>query len=478
LIYKLFFVKILCGLFIVRTTELRNFNDCYENVIYESQILNLGGLYMDTIFVKGGNQLEGTVKIEGAKNAALPILAGSILATKGKSTLTNIPLLSDVYTMKEVLTHLNMGVSLNEEAQEMQLDATMELNSDTPYEFMSKMRASIVVMGPLLARKGYARIAMPGGCAIGTRPIDLHLKGFKAMGVEIHERGSYLEAFADDMHGADIYLDFPSVGATQNILMAATRADGITTIENAAREPEIVDLANFLNKMGADIVGAGTETIRITGVDQLTGVKHSVIPDRIETGTFMIASALTEGNVFIKDAVSEHNRPLIAKLSEMGTRFVEEGNGLRVIGPKELAPTDVKTMPYPGFPTDMQSPMTVAQLVAKGKSVMRETVFENRFMHMEQLRKMNADFRVDSQSLIINGGNKLQGAEVEVSDLRASAALILAGLISKGITRVVNLKHLDRGYYKFHEKLHALGANIERVNENETAVKKETVLKQ
>lgn len=432
---------------------------------------------MDTILVKGGNRLKGAVEIEGAKNAALPILAGSILATEGESTLTNVPLLSDIYTMKEVLTYLNMNVSLDEEAHEMKLDATMELNSDTPYEFMSKMRASIVVMGPLLARKGYASVAMPGGCAIGTRPIDLHLKGFKAMGVEIHERGSYLEAFAENMHGADIYLDFPSVGATQNILMAATRADGVTTIENAAREPEIVDLANFLNKMGADIVGAGTETIRITGVDQLTAVEHSIIPDRIEAGTFMIASAITEGNVLIEDAVSEHNRPLISKLREMGAQVVEEDNGLRVIGPIELTATDVKTMPYPGFPTDMQSPMTIAQLKANGKGIMRETVFENRFMHMEELRKMNADFKIDAQSLIINGGKKLQGTEVESSDLRASAALILAGLISEGITRVTNLKHLDRGYYKFHEKLQDLGADVERVGSEEPADKKEAVSK-
>lgn len=432
---------------------------------------------MDTILVKGGNRLKGTVGIEGAKNAALPILAGSILATEGESTLTNVPLLSDIYTMKEVLTYLNMKVSLDEEAHEMKLDATMELNSDTPYEFMSKMRASIVVMGPLLARKGYARVAMPGGCAIGTRPIDLHLKGFKAMGVDIHERGSYLEAFAENMHGADIYLDFPSVGATQNILMAATRADGVTIIENAAREPEIVDLANFLNKMGADIVGAGTETIRITGVDQLVAVEHSIIPDRIETGTFMIASAITEGNVLIEDAVSEHNRPLISKLREMGTQIVEEDNGMRVSGSKELAATDVKTMPYPGFPTDMQSPMTIAQLKANGKGIMRETVFENRFMHMEELRKMNADFKIDAQSLIINGGEKLQGTEVASSDLRASAALILAGLISEGITRVTNLRHLDRGYYKFHEKLQELGADVERVSSEETAEEKEPASK-
>lgn len=427
---------------------------------------------MDEILVRSGRKLEGTVEIDGAKNAALPILAASILATEGKNTLTNVPLLSDIYTMEQVLSYLNLDVDFDEENNKMTLDATAELNAETPFEFMSKMRASIVVMGPLLARKGYAKVAMPGGCAIGTRPIDLHLKGFKAMGVEIVEAGSHLEAYADNLHGADIYLDFPSVGATQNILMAATQADGVTTIENAAREPEIVDLANFLNKMGADVVGAGTDTIRVNGVKSMKGVDHPVILDRIESGTFMVAAALTEGNILIKDCVSEHNRPLISKLSEMGTEFIEEEDGLRVIGPKELQPTDVKTLPYPGFPTDMQSPMTVAQLAANGKNIMRETVFENRFMHMEELRKMNADFTVDGRSLIINGGKELQGAEVAATDLRAAASMILAGLTAKGITRVTELKHLDRGYYKFHEKLAKLGADIERVgSEEETEVK-------
>lgn len=421
---------------------------------------------MDKIIVKGGRRLEGTVHIDGAKNAALPILAASILGQDRPSELHNMPLLSDIYLMEKVLNHLTIETQLDQEERVMHIDATGELMSETPYEFMSKMRASIVVMGPLLARTGYAKVAMPGGCAIGTRPIDLHLKGFEAMGVKIKREAGHLEAFADHLHGAEIYLDFPSVGATQNIMMAATMAVGETEIQNAAREPEIVDLANYLNKMGAHIVGAGTETIRIEGVDKLVGTEHTIISDRIEAGTFMVAAAITQGNVLVKDALAEHNKPLMAKLQEMGVKIIEEDEGIRVIGPEELTPTDVKTLPYPGFPTDLQAPMTIAQIKAKGTSIMRETVFENRFMHLEEMRKMNAEFTIDGQTAIISGYRTLEGAEVASSDLRASSALILAGLIAKGYTQVTNLEHLDRGYHLFHEKLYHLGADIERVDKN------------
>lgn len=426
---------------------------------------------MDAIIVRGGNRLSGTVEIEGAKNAALPILAASILGQNRPSKLENIPLLSDIYTMNEVLSYLNMEVTFNEEDKTLELDATMDLKSDTPFEFMNKMRASVVVMGPLLARNGQARVAMPGGCSIGTRPIDLHLKGFEAMGVEITQGNGYLEATVDQLKGADIYLDFPSVGATQNIMMAATMAEGTTVIENAAREPEIVDLANYLNRMGAKVVGAGTEKIRITGVEELTGCNHSVIPDRIESGTFMVAAAITEGNVLIKDMVGEHNRPLISKLREMGVTIEEEADGIRVIGPEKLMAVDIKTMPYPGFPTDMQAQFTIAQLLAEGTSIVRETVFENRFMHLEEMRKMDAQFQIDGQSAVIRGGNQLEGATVASTDLRASAALILAGLRADGYTKVIEISHLDRGYYKFHEKLSALGANVERVSATEEPAK-------
>lgn len=430
---------------------------------------------MDAIIVQGGERLTGTVEIEGAKNAALPILAASILAQNKPSEFENIPLLSDIYTMKEVLKHLNVKVDFDENEKTMSVDATMPLKSDTPFEFMNKMRASIVVMGPLLARNGRARVAMPGGCSIGSRPIDLHLKGFEAMGAQVEQGQGFIEATVDRLEGADIYLDFPSVGATQNIMMAATMADGVTTIDNAAREPEIVDLANYLNLMGAKVVGAGTEKIRIEGVSELTGTTHSVIPDRIESGTFMVAAAITEGNVLIKDCVAEHNRPLISKLREMGVILEEEEEGMRVIGPKKLAATDFKTQPYPGFPTDMQAQLSIAQLKAEGTSVIRETVFENRFMHLEQMRKMNANVQIEGQSAIIFGGNALEGAEVASSDLRASAALILAGLIADGYTIVTNINHLDRGYYKFHEKLIKLGANVERAGKEK---QKEIIQKQ
>lgn len=426
---------------------------------------------MDAIIVRGGNRLEGTVEIEGAKNAALPILAASILGQSKPSKLDNIPLLSDVYTIIKVLKYLNMDVTFNEEEKSIEVDATMPLKSDTPFEFMNQMRASVVVMGPLLARNGHARVAMPGGCSIGSRPIDLHLKGFEAMGVKITQGNGYLDATVDQLKGADIYLDFPSVGATQNIMMAATMAEGTTVIENAAREPEIVDLANYLNRMGATVIGAGTEKIRIEGVKELVGSDHSVIPDRIESGTFMVASAITQGNVLIKDMVAEHNRPLISKLREMGVTIEEEAEGIRVIGPESLKAVDIKTMPYPGFPTDMQAQFTIAQLMAEGTSIVRETVFENRFMHLEEMRKMSAEFQIDGQSAIIRGGSPLEGATVASTDLRASAALIMAGLISNGYTKVVEINHLDRGYYKFHEKLAALGGNVERVSETEEPTK-------
>ncbi|ANZ99395.1 UDP-N-acetylglucosamine 1-carboxyvinyltransferase [Carnobacterium divergens] len=433
---------------------------------------------MEKIIVRGGKRLEGTVKVEGAKNAVLPILAATILASVGESKLTNVPTLSDVYTINEVLHHLNLDVAFNETDKEVQINATHDLNFEAPFEYVSKMRASIVVMGPLLARLGHAKVALPGGCAIGTRPIDLHLKGFEAMGARVHIENGYIEAFADELVGARIYLDFPSVGATQNIMMAATLAKGTTTIENVAREPEIVDLANFLNRMGAKVVGAGTETIRIEGVAELTGIEHSIIPDRIEAGTFMIAAAMTQGNVLVEDAVAEHNKPLISKLKEMNVTIIEEEKGLRIIGPEKLKATDVKTMPHPGFPTDMQAQMTAIQLMAEGTSTMTETVFENRYMHMEELRRMNAQFKVEGQSLVIYGPTKLQGAEVAATDLRAAAALILSGLCSEGYTRVTHLEYLDRGYFEFHKKLQALGADVERINEEEEHLLKEAELDQ
>ena len=432
---------------------------------------------MEQIIVHGGNtKLEGTVKIEGAKNAVLPILAATLLAEEGVTTLKNVPILSDVFTMNQVIKHLNVAIDFDEDANEVTIDATQPLGIEANYEYVSKMRASIVVMGPLLARNGHAKVAMPGGCAIGKRPIDLHLKGFQALGAKIIQKNGYIEAIADELIGNTIYLDFPSVGATQNIMMAAVRAKGTTIIENVAREPEIVDLANILNKMGANVIGAGTETMRIEGVDKLHAVEHSIVQDRIEAGTFMVAAAMTEGNVLIEEAISEHNRPLISKLTEMGAIIEEEENGIRVIGPKHLKPTDVKTMPHPGFPTDMQAQMTAIQMFAEGTSIVTETVFENRYQHLEEMRRMNADLKIDGNIAVINGGNELQGAAVEATDLRAADALILVGLRANGITRVSNLKYLDRGYYEFHKKLQKLGANVERVNDEKIEEKQATTV--
>lgn len=430
---------------------------------------------MEEIIVQGGNQLKGTVKIEGAKNAVLPILAATLLAEEGTTTLRNVPILSDVFTMNKVIQHLNVDVDFDTDKNEVVIDASRQLEIEAPYEYVSKMRASIVVMGPLLARNGHAKVAMPGGCAIGKRPIDLHLKGFQALGAEIIQKDGYIEAIADELRGNNIYLDFPSVGATQNIMMAAVKAKGTTIIDNVAREPEIVDLANILNKMGAKIYGAGTETMRIEGVDHLHSVNHAIVQDRIEAGTFMVAAAMTEGNVLIQDAISEHNRPLLSKLIEMGAKVIEEDNGVRIIGPKELKATDVKTMPHPGFPTDMQAQMTAIQVIANGTSVVTETVFENRFQHLDEMARMNAHVKIDGNVAIIDGGHQLQGSLVHATDLRAAAALILAGLKATGRTRVRNLKYLDRGYYKFHEKLQKLGANVERVNSSEETVEEAVV---
>ncbi|AKP48807.1 UDP-N-acetylglucosamine 1-carboxyvinyltransferase [Bacillus smithii] len=421
---------------------------------------------MEKIIVRGGKRLNGTVKVEGAKNAVLPVIAATILASKGKSIIRDVPALSDVYTINEVLRHLNCDV--NFEDNTIIVDASREVFVEAPFEYVRKMRASVLVMGSLLARTGKARVALPGGCAIGSRPIDQHLKGFEAMGAVVKVGNGFIEAEVPGrLKGAKIYLDFPSVGATENILMAAVLAEGTTIIENCAKEPEIVDLANFLNKMGANVRGAGTGTIRVEGVDYLTGAEHAIIPDRIEAGTFMTAAAITGGNVLVQGAVPEHLTSLIAKLEEMGVTVIEEANGIRVIGPEKLKAVDIKTMPHPGFPTDMQSQMMALLLKAEGTSVITETVFENRFMHVEEFRRMNANIKIEGHSVIINGPCKLQGAEVTATDLRAAAALILAGLVADGYTRVTELKHLDRGYVNFHGKLASLGADIIRVNEED-----------
>ncbi|WP_332650657.1 UDP-N-acetylglucosamine 1-carboxyvinyltransferase [Lysinibacillus sp. 54212] len=423
---------------------------------------------MDKIIVTGGQTLKGNVKVEGAKNAVLPILAAALLASNKENVIKDVPNLADVYTIAEVLKSLNATVDYKEDQNEMIIDAKATLSSEAQFEYVSKMRASILVMGSLLARNGFARVALPGGCAIGSRPIELHLKGFEAMGAEISFGHGYVEAkVADRLRGAQIYLDFPSVGATENIMTAAALAEGTTIIENAAKEPEIVDLANFINGMGGRVIGAGTATIRIEGVKELTGCTHYIIPDRIEAGTFMVAAAITRGDIVIENAVPEHMTALIAKMREMGVEIIEEFEGLRVRATGKLKAVDIKTMPHPGFPTDMQSQLMALMLTAEGTSIITETVFENRFMHVEEFRRMNAVAKIEGRSVFIEGSTSLQGAEVAATDLRAAASLVLAGLVSEGVTRVTKLHHLDRGYVKFHEKLAALGANIERVSEQD-----------
>ena len=431
---------------------------------------------MDKIVVKGGRKLNGSVKIEGAKNAVLPVLAASLIAGEGKSVLHDVPTLDDVYTINEVLRNINADVEF--ENNTVTIDASKSLLTEAPFEYVRKMRASVLVIGPLLARYGHAKVALPGGCAIGTRPIDLHLKGFEALGATVNIGNGFVEVQSEGrLQGGTIYLDFASVGATENILMAATLAEGKTVIENCAKEPEIVDLANYLNKMGAKIVGAGTETIRVTGVDKLHGVEHTIIPDRVEAGTFMVAAAITGGDVLIENVLTEHLRPVIAKLREMNVEIIENENSIQVIGPDKLKSTDIKTLPHPGFPTDMQSQMMVAMLCAEGTSVLTETVFENRFMHVEEFRRMNAQMKIDGRSVFINGLSELQGAQVQATDLRAAAALIIAGLNAKGQTEVTELKHLDRGYVDFTSKLKNLGANIKRITvPEESKVEKSNVI--
>lgn len=419
---------------------------------------------MEKIIVRGGRQLKGSVKVEGAKNAVLPVIAASIVASKGKSVIHNVPALADVFTINEVLR--SMGAEVVFGNGTITVDATKQMTTEAPFEYVRKMRASVLVLGPLLARFGHAKVALPGGCAIGSRPIDQHLKGFEAMGANVQVGNGFVELRTEGrLQGAKIYLDVPSVGATENIITAAALAEGTTILENCAKEPEIVDLANYLNAMGAKIVGAGTETIRIEGVEELSGAEHVMIADRIEAGTFMVAAAITKGDVLIEGIEMEHVRAAAAKMEEMGVIIKEEANGIRVIGPDKLSATDVKTLPHPGFPTDMQSQMMALMLCAEGTSIITETVFENRFMHVEEFRRMNANIKIEGRSVIMEGPTNMQGAEVAATDLRAGAALILAGLIADGYTRVTELKHLDRGYVNFHGKLAELGADIERVND-------------
>lgn len=419
---------------------------------------------MEKLIVKGGNRLVGAVKTSGAKNAVLPIIAASILGTT-PSHLDEVPMLEDVHTISEVLKCLGLAVECSPEKNVLDIDSTEITSYEAPYELVRTMRASFLVMGPLLARIGQARISMPGGCAIGARPIDIHLKGFEALGVKIEQGHGYIEASAPEgLKGTSIYFDFPSVGATENIMMAASLAEGTTILENAAEEPEIVDLANYLNKMGAKIRGAGTDTIRIEGVEKLHGADYTIIPDRIEAGTYMIAAAMTGGDIVVENVLPEHQKPLIAKLREAGAVVEEDIDKVRVIGKNPLKAVSIKTLPYPGFPTDMQAQMMAMMVIAEGRSKVTETVFENRFMHVVELNRMGAQISTEGRSAVIDGPCKLTGCDVRATDLRAGAAMILAGLVAEGTTRIGDLHHIDRGYENIVAKLKNLGADIERVD--------------
>lgn len=420
----------------------------------------VGGLALEQIIVTGGNSLQGTVTISGAKNAVLPIIAASLLA-EGKTTLYDIPNLADVNIISQLMREIGVEVSNNKEGI-VNIDASNIDNWEAPYEYVRKMRASFLLMGPLLARLGQARMSLPGGCAIGSRPIDLHLKGFEALGAKVIIGHGYVEAKATKLKGNKIYLDFPSVGATENIMMAASLAEGQTVIENAAEEPEIVDLANYINNMGGRVKGAGTKIIRIDGVPKLQGRAHHVIPDRIEAGSFMVAAAATQGNVLLENVIEDHLKPIIAKLKEAGATITEEESGLRVIGSPIIKPVDIKTMPYPGFPTDMQAQMMALIAKAKGTSVVTESVFENRYMHVDELKRMGAEIKIEGRSAIVEGVNYLSGAQVKATDLRAGAALVIAGLMAEGDTTISSIYHIDRGYDDIVGKFQSLGAKIKR----------------
>ena len=417
----------------------------------------------EKLIISGGKRLQGTVRIDGAKNSALSIMAATLL-TKDVCILRNVPRLTDVDTMGAVIRKLGIKVEWGGD-NTLYIDSDDFNNCEAPYELVKMMRGSILVMGPLLARLKKAKISLPGGCSIGARPVDYHIKGFEALGAQVEVEKGYIEAKVDKLKGDDIYLDFPSLGATENIMMAACLAEGITTIGNAAKDPEVVELGHFLNKMGAKVEGLGTDLIKIEGVKELHGIDYTIIPDRIEAGTYMVAAAITGGDVLIEKADPLLLKPLIVKLEEAGVRIELEKNLIKVTGPDRVKAVDIKTLPFPGFPTDMQPQFMALSCVAKGTSVITETVFENRFVHTGDLIRMGADIKVEGHSAIIKGIKELSAAPVMASDLRGGAALVLAGLVSEGTTELSRIYHLDRGYVKLEEKLNSLGADIKRVKE-------------
>lgn len=415
---------------------------------------------MGKFVIEKSGPLSGEITIPGAKNAALPILAATVL-TQDECRVSNLPGVSDVNSMLDILCFLGADIG-EEKKSKISIKSNNISKYEVPYTLAGRLRASFLVMGPLLARFGKATVSLPGGCQIGTRPVDLHLKGFSLMGAKITQSHGVVTAKAKKLVGERVYLDFPSVGATENIMMAATLADGVTTIENAATEPEICDLARFLRKMGAKISGDGSETIEITGVEFLKGVSHSIIPDRIEAGTLLAAAAITGGEITANGIICDHLVPVTAKLCEMGAEVTESKNSITIKSGGKLNAVDVSTLPYPGFPTDMQAQFAALLSIADGTSIIRETVFENRFMHIASLKRMGANIKTDGRSAIIEGTKSLTGAPVEASDLRAGAALVIAGLAAKGKTEISEIEHIERGYFRLDEKLNALGAKILR----------------
>ncbi|MDP2855225.1 MAG: UDP-N-acetylglucosamine 1-carboxyvinyltransferase [Smithellaceae bacterium] len=416
---------------------------------------------MDKIVVHGGKPLHGDVQISGAKNAALPVLTAALL-TEGTCTFHNIPDLVDIKTTYKLLR--NMGVEIEGDST-VQISADKIINSVAPYDLVKTMRASILVLGPLVARMGKARVSLPGGCAIGARPVNLHIKALQDMGASVELRGGYIEATADRLKGANIYFDLPTVTGTENIMMAATLAEGTTVLNNAAREPEIINLADVLKGMGAKINGAGTDVITITGVTSLTGTEASIIPDRIEAGTFMIAAGMTQGDINVLGCNPQHLEALINKLRDTGMKITPIDGGLKVAAGRKIHSVDVKTLPHPGFPTDLQAQIMAYMSIGSGLSVITETVFENRFMHVSELMRMGADITIQGGSAIVRGVPALYGAQTMATDLRASASLILAALVAEGTTEISRVYHIDRGYENIEKKFSALGADIQRMKQ-------------
>lgn len=415
---------------------------------------------MQQLYIEGGYPLRGTVRVSGAKNAALAIICAALLASE-PVYLENIPEIKDVEVLLDIVANLGVNVEYSS-SDAVKISPNGSVITSTPYEEVKKLRASNLLLGPLLARFGKAEIPLPGGCNIGSRPMDLHIKGLEAMGAKITLEHGFINGTCGRLTGTKVYLDFPSVGATENIMMAAALAKGQTILENVAKEPEIVDLANFLNSMGGKIRGAGTDVIKIEGVDQLGGGRYSVIPDRIEAGTFMVAAAATKGDLIIEHVISTHVEPLIAKLREANVDVIEEDESIRVTYREPLKSIDIKTLPYPGFPTDMQSQVMAMLTVVSGTSVIVENVFENRLQVADEFKRMGARIKVEGRSAVIQGVKKLQGAQVKASDLRAGAALIIGGLIADGETEICNTHYIDRGYEKIEVKLASLGAKIRR----------------